>query len=283
MNVVERRKRWIKLSGFCEPNDVNVWLQFTHLAARVMPPSILNPALSPEEASTKVAAELSQHFVRRSRLALAYSAFDVEQKAAWEDALRASRWVEFSCADRHVLDERMPCVTCPPTALNAHFQPVSSTPTDTVLEIFGSIWRDTLDPFGAIRMRNPTGYIADLQAQNMIVNIGIGFLQTAPIAIAIMGLATEKSGERSGWVLDIGVNPMHRRQGNGAYLLSRTVSELRTLGAKRVFSVIDRRNTASLRMHEKLGFATLDGPFLTFVFPVASLPASPTAPRDSTY
>ena len=52
-------------------------------------------------------------------------------------------------------------------------------------------------------------------------------------------------------------HPDHRKRGHAAYLLESVLAHLQQLGAACVISHVEKRNTASLTLHKKLGFLTL--------------------------
>ncbi len=70
----------------------------------------------------------------------------------------------------------------------------------------------------------------------------------------LLGYAILAVGAGEGHVLNLCIDPEHRRQGHGSYLLRRIIQSARRLGAGTLYLEVRPSNKAALRLYERLGF-----------------------------
>lgn len=76
--------------------------------------------------------------------------------------------------------------------------------------------------------------------------------------------ASVDSEDREAWILDVGVDPDHRRRGIGRALLARALTDLAEAGVSTVLALIDDENHPSIALHEHAGLRRSKGPFWTY-------------------
>ena len=81
----------------------------------------------------------------------------------------------------------------------------------------------------------------------------------------IIGLCICECDKTTGkdWIKYIGVNSDMRRQNYALEMICKAINNLKTLGSKKIYSLIDQQNVPSIMLHERLGFVRTGESFVT--------------------
>lgn len=261
LTLLRRRGSWV-LMGLDETAaaEATVWIQRARLGYRVMPPNVKGPFNPLVE---NMANQLTRCLAGRPQPALAYSGFDIDCRVEWEQSLNAAGWTSLSCADRFGIEVKRDYAAFRggTTVQWAELAQAWST----VSRVLESAWAETADPLTTVRRGRTTEYLRDLAVPGSKLLMGLLKQSGKPAGVIIASCGTGTDS----WILDIAVVPDLRRRGLASTLVRESLRRLSGEGARTVFSLIDRGNIASLRLHERLGFSLWDGDYRTFSLPIA--------------